>query len=249
MPTDVNNYYCHLLLEFQGNTLEVPSTVQKLEEKLKKYYGEKICIVSGNKRKDNILYGSSLSLDEAVQKLDIKGNDMKTKVRDIALLLREEINWMERFPLPNNLKIEDIKRGEVTVPELVATFFQNLIGGPDVRHWESNFKKIRIKSMSEDAVFAAAAGLKKPQKHLMLGIALKSLTGSRKVIKIMNRLGHCASYHTREEVETEATFESTKRNLVTPLGMKRGIILKGSLRQLQVKKHYMIQWVLLTKLL
>ena len=40
MLTDVNNYYGHLLHEFQGNTLEVTSNVQKLEEKLKKYYGE-----------------------------------------------------------------------------------------------------------------------------------------------------------------------------------------------------------------
>ena len=54
--------------------------------------------------------------------------------------------------------------------------------------------------MSEDAVFAATAGLKKLQKHLMLGIALKSLTGSRNVIEIMNRLGHCVSYHTIEEI-------------------------------------------------
>ena len=68
-----------MLHEFQGNTLEVTSTVQKLEEKLKKYYGEKICMVSGNKRKGNMLYGSSLSLDETVQKLDIKGDDMKNK--------------------------------------------------------------------------------------------------------------------------------------------------------------------------
>ena len=55
---------------------------------------------------------------------------MKTKVRDIALLLREEINRAEIFPLPNNSKIEDIKRGEVTVPELVTIFFQNFIAGP-----------------------------------------------------------------------------------------------------------------------
>ena len=74
--------------------------------------------------------------------------------------------------------------------------------------------------MSEDAVFVATAGLNNHQKHLMLGIALKGLTGSRKVIEIMNRLGHCASYHTIEETETEATFESSKRKLVTPLGMK-----------------------------
>ena len=93
MLTDVNNYYCHLLHKFQGNTLEVTSTVQKLEEKLRKYCGEKTCIVSGNKRKGNILYGSSLSLEEAVQKLDIKGDDMKTKVKDITLLLREDFPY------------------------------------------------------------------------------------------------------------------------------------------------------------
>ena len=74
--------------------------------------------------------------------------------------------------------------------------------------------------MNEDAVFAATAGLKKSQKYLMLGIALNSLTGSRKVIEIMKCLGHCASYQTIEGIETEATFESTKRNLLTPIGMK-----------------------------
>ena len=36
----------------------------------------------------------------------------------------------------------------------------------------------------------------------------------------MNRLRQCASYHTIKEVETEATFKSTKQNLVTPVGMK-----------------------------
>ena len=35
----------------------------------------------------------------------------------------------------------------------------------------------------------------------------------------MDRLEHFASYHTIEQVETGATFESTKRNLVTPIGM------------------------------
>ena len=54
----------------------------------------------------------------------------------------------------------------------------------------------------------------------MLGIALKSLTGSRKFVEIMNRLGHCMSYYTIEEIEKEAKFKSTKNNLFTPSGMK-----------------------------
>lgn len=37
---------------------------------------------------------------------------------------------------------------------------------------------------------------------------IKNLMGSRKVIKMMNHLGHCTSYQTTEEDEIEATFES-----------------------------------------
>ena len=99
-------------------------------------------------------------------------------------------------------------------------FFQNLIGGTDSRRWASNLKQIRTKSISEDVVFTVTGGLKKPQNHLMLGIALKSLTGSRKVAEIMNRLGHCIGCNTKEEIEREALLKSTKKNLLTPSSMK-----------------------------
>ena len=126
---------------------------------------------------------------------------IKEKIRDVALVLREEISKTEERQLPDNLKIEDIQKGEVDIPELVELFFQNLRGGPDSRRWASNLKQIRTKL--EQIVFAATGGLKKPQKHLMLGIALKGLTGSRKDVEVMNRLGDCISYHTMEEIKTE----------------------------------------------
>ena len=50
-------------------------------------------------------------------------------------------------------------------------------------------------------------------------MAIKSLTGSRKVIDPINRLGHCASYSTIEELETELTFEVTREKRLTPNGM------------------------------
>ena len=109
------------------------------------------------------------------------------------------------------MKIKDVKRGEATVPEIVTTLFQNLIGRPNVRRWE---RKNQINERGSCIWFL------KPQKNFMLGIALKRLTGSRKVSKIMNRLRYCAIFHTIEEVETETTFKSTKPNVVTPIGMK-----------------------------
>ena len=49
---------------------------------------------------------------------------------------------------------------------------------------------------------------KKPRKHLELGINPQSLTDSGQILEIMNKLGHCASYHTDEEVKTALTVEA-----------------------------------------
>ena len=55
--------------------------------------------------------------------------------------------------------------------------------------------------------------------NLMTGIAFKSLTGSRKIVDILNRLGHSVSYNTAEELETELTFASLENDRTTPAGM------------------------------
>ena len=41
-------------------------------------------------------------------------------------------------------------------------------------------------------------------------MAIKSLSGSRKLVDLLSKLGHCASYSTIEEQETELNFESPK---------------------------------------
>ena len=121
--------------------------------------------------------------------------------------------------LPEHLKAEEISKGEVEVPDLVQNFFKFLIGGPDSRKWDLESRKRKIKSISED-VFSTTSGIKKPSKHLQLGLAIKSLTGSRNVVEILNRMGHCVSYSTVEELETELIFEANKNSKETPFGMK-----------------------------
>ena len=72
----------------------------------------------------------------------------------------------------------------------------------------------------QNVVLNATSGKKKPRKHLELGINLKRFTGSRRILEIMNRLGHCASYHTVEEVETTLTAEAEKEGKSLPQGLK-----------------------------
>ena len=72
---------------------------------------------------------------------------------------------------------------------------------------DHTLKQIRIKSLSADSVFCTSSGKSKPAKHSKLGLALKSLTSSKKVTDICNRYGHSASYHTTAELENEIALE------------------------------------------
>ncbi|GFU10138.1 uncharacterized protein TNCV_3449271 [Trichonephila clavipes] len=46
----------------------------------------------------------------------------------------------------------------------------------------------------------------------MLGMSLKSLTSSLKIIDVIHRYGHCISYPGVEELETEATYTSVQNS-------------------------------------
>ena len=52
---------------------------------------------------------------------------------------------------------------------------------------------------------------------------MKSLTGSRKVIEILNRLGHCVSYNLVEEIETGLTYAANEKDILTPSGMNMDV--------------------------
>ena len=78
--------------------------------------------------------------------------------------------------------------GETEIPEEVLQFFKYLIIGADNRTSGSSSKLRRIRSISEDVVYSMTSGRKKPSKHLKLGLVIKSLTGSKKVIEMLNHL-------------------------------------------------------------
>ena len=134
------------------------------------------------------------------------------QIRDVAFKLRQEIMNASSIKLPEHLKVEDIFKGEVEVPDLVQNFFKYLIGDPDSRKWDLESRKRRIKSISQDVVFSTTSGIEKPSKHLQLGLAIKSLSGTRK----LERMGYSVSYSSVEELEPELTFEGNKNSKETP---------------------------------
>ena len=121
--------------------------------------------------------------------------------------------------LPENLTTDSVLHGATNVSTKLNQFCQYWICGPDSRRWKSGTKQCRIQSVSQDVTFAASSGRKLPSKHLKLGVALKSLTDSRKFVEIFSRYGHCANYYTVEEIEAELTFNATETQMEIPNGI------------------------------
>ena len=151
-----------------------------------------------------------MSISDSFHKENSATKSQDVQLRDAALVLRETVLSSESKPLPENLTIDSVLYGTTNVPPKLSQFFQYLICGSDSRRWKSDAKQRHIQSISQDVIFAASSGCKLPSKHLKLGVALKSLTGSRKVVEILNRYGHGANYHAVEEIETELMQQKLK---------------------------------------
>ena len=67
----------------------------------------------------------------------------------------------------------------------------------------NSLSSIGFRPSAEDDIHKTTRGAVKPSKHMLLGMGLKSITGSRKVQEIVNHLGHCIGYHTVEEYEIQ----------------------------------------------
>ena len=77
-----------------------------------------------------------------------------------------------------------------------------------------------MESIGQDITSAVTRGKYIQQKHFLLGQGLRNFTGSRKVIDIVHKLGHCTSYNTVCEIETaqaECALEAVKRSNVLKL--------------------------------
>ena len=204
---DLKRHYKTLLYEFGGPEYEhFEITTTKFEEKLKSLFIGKVAIhPTANKRMGNIVFSSELSLAEAIANANSALISEEMKHREVAFELRKSIQQQEKRKLPADATVEDIIKGEVDIPDKLRRFVHHLVSGPANKSKSTSSKMRRVESISADIVFCATNGNKKPAKHLKLGMALKSITGSTKIGKIRNRYGHCASNDTVEELETEMT--------------------------------------------
>lgn len=194
-----------------GHTSSSVLSAQHLEDKIRvKFSGNIQILQSGHKKV--IAPKGVTSIDESLF------DNLKEKniLQAAASILRKEIMNIEKSKLPDSLSSQKLIQGECSVPSNLSDFVASVIGSYFRKRQQSDGFKRHVNSVCQDLIYMAHNGNLKTSKHICLGITLKSLTSSRKVIDIINRYGHCISYNAIEELETQATYTSTSRAGLCP---------------------------------
>uniref|UniRef100_A0A6P7FRI3 Uncharacterized protein LOC114331907 n=1 Tax=Diabrotica virgifera virgifera TaxID=50390 RepID=A0A6P7FRI3_DIAVI len=145
--------------------------------------------------------------------------DLEEQTR-VGTRVRKSILSINKKRLPRKLETSHLIAGECDIddiPENLISLLRCIITNNDSRRLKSENCMRKIYSIACDIIYAASDGKIKTSKHITLGMTLKSITSSRKVVDICNRYGHCCSYHTIEELETEATFYANDKSVICPL--------------------------------
>lgn len=215
----LHRYYVDLLEKVSvehSDKIDVTFTPQHLEDKIIKILSQQIKFFTTHNKK--VIAPNHLrAIDDEVFE-NLKDEDILQRA---ALLLRNSILEIKKKPLPDIISTQHLIDGEASVPQKLLDFYYTMLGGCSRKRKNSAKCARQVHSYSEDIVYAVHNGKIKTSKHIMLGILLKSLTSSRKVIDIINRYGHCISYQGIEELETESTYTSIAKSSLCPENIKK----------------------------
>ena len=185
-------------------------SVQNLMKKLQKHFKQEIKAESYKGKANTIVFNSSMSYEKAVSLIASKDQD-KISINTCAHILRKEILTLKRTPLDTS-SVDGIMKGEVEVPENVKHFYKKLYGGPSDATISAQKQRF-IDSSAADAVYCCSGTKLLPGKHISHALALKSMTGSKRVVTLEQRNGHCASSETVRRID---------------MGLEEGILNKAS---------------------
>ena len=153
------------------------------------------------------------------------GDEAKSKLQDMirstAFHLRSLIHAIPKWKTPTPTSVHTLKTCSPELPEDLLLFYKTPMCGLREPTGDKHCQGIQRKvlSMSSDAVFNASKSTVRPWKQTALGLGIGTLTGSKLILGMLNRLGCCLSYGDVKALETEFAFTANEDNRDTPSGL------------------------------
>ena len=191
---------------------------QKLKSRICNYFGDRIKTWRASNFKSELIYSTDLDMGEAVEAA-YEANTSENKIlQEAAMILRRHIQQQySSYPAmpwpPSAAYLES--SDAISPPDSLKNFLSQVISGKTAA--QSSNKTVSLStSIAEDICSAATQGKWKMPKHFLLGITLHHLTGSSRIITLINRYGHCSSYSQVLELETAMANQIMIHNSILP---------------------------------
>ena len=201
--------------------------------------------------KPELAYSSSISLQDVISsaskktcnlsKMPAPSEDESSNSQgqnDVSsILLRSSIKNESKSIGFQPVDVEDISAREVksSVPKDLYKFLCLMISNPDKvdesAPTASNATDERhILAIAQDLIYATTHGRVKTPKHVGLAMSVRHMTGSKCLVTMLNRFGHCCSYDDIEVVDTSLALDiiASSENLgtVVPSNITTGVFVQ-----------------------
>ena len=195
-----------------------------------KRYRGKLKLLIKNKFSDEVIFfrSSYHEPEVIISKVAVIQNFHDVSSKDIYLkkaadyLQQDILKYAEEVPsesiwppTANSLLLEDRH-----LPESLVSFLEKLLSKTDTHHKVSPTVLRLVESYGADLIHGVTRGKTLTAKHFLLAMGLYDVTGSRMVIEVVNKLGHCINYDSVCEIATAQAEKATilaSSNAILPL--------------------------------
>ena len=161
-------------------------TGQNLCKRLKaKFKNSELTIWAAKNKRSPLVCKFGVTEIEARHLMSTENDKNKTVIRNCAEILRNSISKCPKTPLKTDTA-ENVMKGEVVIPQEVEYFYSKLYNVSNSQRVKKKAKRRLVESSSADALYRCSNQRLLPGKHVSLGLALKSMSGSKRIVKLMN---------------------------------------------------------------
>ncbi|CAB4005386.1 Hypothetical predicted protein [Paramuricea clavata] len=249
-------------------------TKQKLKARLVAHYKEDIMFHQPPQQsKPEIVYSSSISLVDIInaainspppdttsciskEKMNASTSEF-FDIYAVATQVRQEVMKCKGIDI-NPLDISDLNLdiAKELLPQNLYWLLRWIITGQQYSDRTSSSSaripadERKIIMVAQDIVHCASHARAKLPKHGARAMSVKHITGSKQLVTLLNRMGHCSSYMEIEQVETGLANESLARSktsvVIIPTNKNPGVWTTTILmkrRSTGRRQHMQRQWL------
>ena len=187
----------------------------KLKSKLIAFFDTRISFWQRYEGTSDLVYSNEVPMGHAVGAAFENATTDEKIVIEAAMVIRRAVidghKESEGLPWPPTNK--DLQNGSVNMPVLLINFLETLYSKDG--KVKSERCRRRVNSTAQDICYNVTHGKWTMPKHILTGMCVRHLTGSKQMINILNRQGHSVSHSYLLELETAVcdSIQITSENL------------------------------------